>query len=398
MLFINRKITSLIEELMNNAPVVILQGPDKSGKSSLLQKMYQAKPFVSLEELDQQRMAVSQPEKFLAQFPNGVIIHEFYRVPKLLNYIAQIITKEERKGLYVLTNSYEVPIKVLDKYLMNNYVIANIWPLSLDELCVDKIFFSQIDHYITHGMHPGSFSDNSTYKYYQDYAKNFIERGVRNMISIKDAGLFQDFLILCASKIGQNFNSNSLSNELGVSHHTIQSWLSVLEKAFICFRVKPYNESFGKRTTKAPKIYFTDTGFAAYLLGISDSHKLAISPLRTKLAINFVAIEFYKNFLNLGLTPNMYYFRDSNGNEVNLILEDENKNLCAIDIKPQKTYNSNFIKKLEYFKKLSKDRFKKGYIIYDGNQEQNVENGYNLMNFHSVHKILEESLRTKDKL
>lgn len=198
-------------------------------------------------------------------------------------------------------------------------------PLSIDELAEITPNFS-CDDYLFHGMYPRIYANQiDPTKFYRDYVATYVERDVRQMINVKDLKLFQNFLKLCAGRVGQPVNTNSLSNEAGVSHTTIVNWLSILEASFIIFRLPPYFENFGKRVTKTQKIYFTDVGLARYLLDIHTKEQLARDPLLGNLFENFVIIELVKHQINKGIGPNFYFYRDSNNNEIDCLYRQEHQ-------------------------------------------------------------------------
>jgi uncharacterized protein len=210
---------------------------------------------------------------------------------------------------------------------------------------------------------------------------------VRQLVNVKDLSVFQRFLRLCASRVGQIFNAHSLSSDLGVSGHTIKSWVSILEASFLVILLQPYFENFGKRLIKSPKLYFTDVGLVSYLLGIESHQQVNRDPLRGSLVENLVVMELVKNRLNHGLDPQLYYYRDSHGNEVDIIYKQANE-LVPIEIKAAQTITQDFFKGLKYFQKLAGERCKSGYLIYSGDYEQSVK-GFQVLNFRNARKILE---------
>ncbi len=207
----------------------------------------------------------------------------------------------------------------------------------------------------------------------------YLERDVRQMIQIKDLSLFQQFLHLCAGYVGQLLNHDALSNAIGVSASTIKHWLSILEASFIIFRLPPYYENFGKRIIKSHKLYFYDVGLASYLMDFRDKKELSFSPVRGALVENFVILEILKNHLNQGNEPSLYFYRDNNQREVDLILK-SGTHLLPIEIKSSKTFTPSFLKGLHYFKDLVGERCEFGYLVYAGEQAQRI-GSFQLINF-----------------
>ncbi len=376
------------EELVlmaNSYPVVTVLGPRQSGKTTLVKALFPTKPYISLENLDDRSFAENDPRSFLEKFPDGAILDEIQRLPMLLSYIQGIVDNSNRKGLFILTGSHQLELhESISQSLAGRTAILKLLPLSYTELKSQNITNS-LDGYMLQGMYPRIYKDNiNPTKFYRDYIQTYIERDVRKMLNIKDLSLFQHFLKLCAGRIGQIFNSSSLGNELGISHNTVQNWLSILEASFIIFRLQPYFENFGKRLIKSPKIYFNDVGLASYLLDITSKEQLSRDPLRGNLVENFVISEFLKQRLNHGYEPGMYFYRESNLNEVDLIFKLGN-NLIPIEIKASKTFNTDFLKGLKYFKSIVDKRCPLGFVIYAGEQEQKIDI-FQVFNYQNIDK------------
>jgi predicted AAA+ superfamily ATPase len=387
---LKRDMANEAQEMAKVYPVVTLIGPRQSGKTTLIKELFPDKPYVSLEDLDEKNLAENDPRGFLARFPDGAILDEIQRVPALLSFLQGVVDRAEKKGLFILTGSHQLALhESISQSLAGRTAILKLLPFDINEVTAITKTFS-LDDYIYHGMYPRIYKDNiNPTKFYRDYVQTYIERDVRQMIQIKDLTLFQKFLKLCAGRIGQVFNSHGLSNELGVAYHTVSNWLSILEASFIIFRLQPYFENFGKRMIKAPKIYFTDVGLASYLLDITSVQQIARDPLRGSLVENFIISECLKRRLNKGFEPSFYYYRDSNHNEVDLIFK-SGQYLIPIEIKAAQTFHIQFLKGLEYFKKLAGDRCLHGYLVYAGEQEQRVNDFY-IYNFKHLDEILKEA-------
>jgi predicted AAA+ superfamily ATPase len=170
-----------------------------------------------------------------------------------------------------------------------------------------------------------------------------------------------------------------LANEVGVSSHTIEEWISVLQASYLIVLLQPYFENFGKRVIKSPKIYFTDVGLLCYLLGIENIKQMSRDPLRGHLVENFVVMELFKARTNQGLEPQLYFYRDSQKNEVDVIFQ-RGHELIPIEIKSAKTFNQEFLKNLEFFQKITSGRSEQGFVIYCGEKEQALRSN-RLINF-----------------
>jgi uncharacterized protein len=370
--YIDRDITKELLEMATSYPVVTLMGPRQSGKTTTVRRLFKDKPYVSLENMDERNFAGQDPRGFLDRFPDGCILDEIQRQPELLSYIQGIVDERDLKGMFILTGSHQLSLhETISQSLAGRTAILKLLPLTIGELSRSGTDLS-LEEYILNGMYPRIYKDNiNPAKLYRDYVQTYIERDVRQIINVKDLGMFQKFLKLCAGRIGQLFNSNNMSNELGVSYHTVQNWLSVLEASFIIFKLQPYYENFGKRLIKSPKIYFTDVGLASYLLDIREVSQVSRDPLRGNLVENLVILELYKAYFNRGIEPPFFFYRDSNGHEVDLVIKSGNV-LTPVEIKSSRTFNSEFLKNLNYFKSMAKERCGKGYVVYSGDQEQSV--------------------------
>lgn len=388
---ITRELSPELLDMAGQYPIVTLIGPRQSGKTTLTKQLFPDKPYVSLENLDERNFAHSDPRGFLERYPQGAILDEIQRTPELLSYIQGIVDQQNIPGMFILTGSHQLALhESVSQSLAGRTALLKLMPFSLTELLSQDIDLS-LDDYLFHGMYPRIYKSHlNPTKFYRDYVQTYVERDVRQMINIKDLTLFQHFLKLCAGRIGQIFNSHSLSNELGVSHSTIKNWLSVLEASFLIFRLTPYFENFGKRIIKSPKLYFNDVGLASYLLDITSAEQVARDPLRGNLVENLVISELIKHQLNKGIEPTFYFYRDSNHNEVDVLFK-TGAHLIPIEIKSAKTFNDNFLKGLRFFKSIALQRCPMGILIYAGSQEQRI-NIFHILNFKHAAAILDSEL------
>ena len=386
MQIIEREMGNELLDMAKHYPIVTVLGPRQSGKTTLVKKLFPHKKYVSLENLDERNFAKSDPRGFLERFPDGAIFDEIQREPSLLSYLQEIVDEADINGLFILTGSHQLELHAsITQSLAGRTAILKLLPLTLSELA-QHAPTPTLDECLLQGMYPRVYKNkpNPT-KFYRDYIQTYVERDVRKMINLKDLGLFQKFLKLCAGRIGQLFNKQNLSNELGISSSTVSSWISVLEASFLVFNLPPYFENFGKRLIKSPKLYFTDVGLVAYLLDIHTPQQLARDPLRGQLVENLVISEFLKNQYNHGLEAGLYFYRDSNQNEVDLLFKSGHE-LIPIEIKSSKTFNPDFLKGIKYFQSIATERMPFGMVIYAGEQEQKI--GFtHILNYRSMHKI-----------
>ena len=314
--------------------------------------------YANLEAPDIRLLATSDPHAFFSQFPPPVIIDEIQRVPELLSTIQVLADSNPQRGQYILTGSHQLRLQeAVAQSLAGRTALLRLLPLSISELKATGITHTR-DEFIYQGFMPRLYNEkiNPT-RLYRNYCQTYIERDIRQMINLRSLTDFENFTRLLAGRVGQILNLSSLSNDVGVSSTTLKEWLSVLEASHTIFRLNPYFENFGKRIIKSPKIYFTDVGLASYLLGIESPALATRDPLIGNLFENMVVIEALKARLNAGKEPELYFYRDNKGNEVDLLFR-QNRQLIPIEIKSAMTFKPEFAKGIARFQKTS-DKGKK---------------------------------------
>ncbi|MCD4718740.1 MAG: ATP-binding protein, partial [Desulfobacula sp.] len=319
---IPRDVSKKVMEFSKQYPVVTITGPRQSGKTTLCKMLFPNKPYVSLENIDNREFAENDPIGFLEMYPKGVIIDEIQRVPDLTSYIQTIVDEKDLPGMYILTGSQQFElINRLSQSLAGRTALIRLLPFSFSEVYGIKKN-QDIDKVLTTGFYPRIFDKGlDPYSAMEFYISTYIERDLRQLINIKDLSRFQTFLKLCAGRTGQILNMSSIGNECGISHNTVNGWLTILEASYIIKRVKPFYKNFNKRLVKAPKLFFIDTGLACFLLGISSFNHLQAHPLKGALFETFVFSELLKTNFNQAKPDNIYYFRDNIGNEIDFILD-----------------------------------------------------------------------------
>ena len=384
---IKRDITKTLLDLSKSYPVVTVTGPRQSGKTTLVRAIFPKKPYSNLENLDEREMANADPRGFLDRFPKGAILDEIQRAPDLMSYIQTIVDEKEIPGMFILTGSQNLSLLPnISQSLAGRTAILKLMPFNFAE--VDNYGTSySVDDFMLYGFFPAVYNKklNPTIAY-RNYYETYIERDLRQLINIKNLNLFQTFVRLCAGRIGQLFNASGLANEVGVSVATIKSWMSILEASFIVFLIGPYYENINKRIVKSRKIYFSDIGLAAYLVGIESAKQAMNHPLRGALFESMVIMELIKTRYNKGLDHNLYFYRDSNHNEVDILFKHSHK-LVPIEIKSSSTFNTEFLKGLKYIKKILPNKINNGFLIYAGKVEQSIQ-VYRIINYKKAGKIL----------
>ncbi len=368
-----RDLEAELKALAKNYPIVTVIGPRQSGKTTIVKHAFSEKMYANLEFPDIRAMALQDPRGFLEQYPNGAILDEIQRVPQLLSYIQPLVDEKQQKGMFILTGSHQLELQeAVSQSLAGRTALLTLLPLNLSELQTAGFDLS-VDEWLLKGGYPRIYKDNlDPTKAYRSYFQTYVERDLRQLIQVKDLTQFERFIHVIAGRIGQILNMEEIGGEIGISSHTVRHWISILEASFIVFRLPPYFENFGKRIIKSPKLYFNDIGLASYLLGIQNEIQLSRDPLRGNLFENAIILELKKERLNKGLDPNLFYYRDMQKNEIDIIYKNGN-NLVPIEIKSSKTFHLEFTKKLQYFQSIAKNRSPKAFLIYAGTAEQRIQ-------------------------
>jgi hypothetical protein len=345
--------------------------------------------YCNLEHPEVRLIAQTYPENFFRQYPAPVIIDEIQHVPELLSYIQVKVDESRKNGRYILTGSQNLTINAsITQSLAGRKALINLLPFSIWELQQIKRIHFKRDDYLYHGFMPRIYDQKQEpTQSYRNYLHTYVERDIRQLIYLKELTTFENFLRLLAGRIGQLVNLTSIANDTGVSSTTISHWLSILEASFIIYRLYPYYKNIGKRVIKSPKLYFTETGLACYLLGIENEQQVGRDPLMGNLFENMVVMEAVKTRANKGLDPNLFFFRDSHHNEIDLIYKKGNR-LIPIEIKAAMTYNNDFIKSIQKFQSLSPE-ISTGYVVYGGNKYFSPQDHIHLSGFEQTASIFE---------
>ncbi|MBP5183315.1 MAG: ATP-binding protein [Lentisphaeria bacterium] len=386
---IDRQMSSQILEAASQYPVVAVTGPRQSGKTTLCRELFPDYAYINLEKPETRQFAAEDPNGFLAQFDKPVILDEVQRVPDLFSYIMPLVDEHKKMGEFVLSGSQNFHLQeAISQSLAGRCATLKLLPLSFRELKkkpnhdIFEIGTEKPDlpespgdpfAHIFCGGYPPIYDRNiKPTNWYAQYAQSYLERDVRQLVNVGDLETFERFLRLAAGRSGQILNMESLANDAGVSPMTAKRWISLLAASYIVFLLKPHSRNFNKRLIKTPKLYFHDTGLLCYLLGIRSAKDLSLHSLRGAIFETYIISELHKSCFNAGIEPPMYYWRDSQGHEVDLLIEDGEK-LFPVEIKSAQTVSSNMFSGLNYW--CSLDGGGTGMLIYGGN-ENYTRNGF----------------------
>jgi predicted AAA+ superfamily ATPase len=378
-----RAATFKVQFLAQQFKAVAIIGPRQSGKTTLAKYVFPEKAYVNFENPDTRLFATEDPRGFLSNYPDGAIFDEAQRVPALFSYLQQILDESLTNGLFIITgsNNFLLQESILQS-LAGRVAYLTLLPLTLEEIGTQHTTCNEL---LVRGAYPGLYKeaiDPNTW--YANYIRTYIERDVRLVKNINNLLTFERFVRLCAGRVGQLLNMQSLAIEVGVDAKTINTWMGILEMTFVVFRLQPYHKNFNKRLVKMPKLYFYDTGLAAALLGIENSQQLELNPFRGALFENFVILDLIKQRFNQAKASNLFFWRDSAGNELDILI-DQTERLIPVEIKSGQTVTPAFFKGLNYWQKLTGEEG--GYVIYGGNQMEKRSQGRTVLPYTDLAKL-----------
>lgn len=393
---ISRHATNDILEGAQYFPVVAILGPRQSGKTTLAQMIFSNHAYLSLEDLDLRSAAINDPRTFLTAHRNnyGIIIDEFQYAPDLLSYIKTTVDHDQKQGYFILTGSQNFLMnQAISQSLAGRVSLHTLLPLSIGELTDNKMLPAEIEKMLFQGSYPALYSKKvPAQRLYKNYFQTYVERDVRALTQVGDLTTFKTFVMLCAARVGQLVNLASLGSECGISDTTVKRWLTILEASYIIFQLRPYHTNIGKRLVKTPKIFFYDTGLLCSLLGIEEKD-LAHHPNRGNIFESFIISECIKQSYNQGKNPQIYFWRDKTGHEVDCIIH-EGQKLIALEIKSGRTVNQRFFDGIEYWNKLIQENSSttesKSFVVFAGSSKQPRVRP-NLISWESLEEIFKRS-------
>lgn len=392
-MYIERKIIGHLNRVLTKFPVISLTGPRQSGKTTLLKNAFQSYKYYNLERLDYREILQNDIMGFLTNAGSKVIFDEAQNMPELFSYIQVVSDDRKIPGQYILSGSQSFLLsEKISQSLAGRVSVNHLFPFDLTELhLTDK---HNIAETILKGFYPRIYDQNiEPGDFYPSYLQTYVERDVRTLKAIENLSTFTRFLSLCAGRVGQVLNITSLANDAGVAVNTAKAWLSLLESSFIIFLLKPYYKNFNKRLIKAPKLYFYDTGVVSSLLKLTNANTVRTHYAYGALFENLIISEIIKSVSHSGKSPSVFYWRESNGVEIDCIIEKDNETLLFLEIKGGETYNNDFIKNLIKFSDNDKNLSIEKAVIYTGSDQFKIK-GIELLPFGKFAEFLRERVNS----
>lgn len=368
--YLLREIEEVVKDASKYFPVISLTGPRQSGKSTLLKHLFPDYIMFSMKDLNIREFATNDPIAFLNQeTEKGMFIDEVQKVPQLLEYIQGIVDNNpERHFLLTGSSNFEM-LQNLTESLPGRAGVFELFPMTMEESGRKEV---SLDEFLFEGFYPAICAKKNIAKYfYPSYVKTYVEKDVRDLLKVQNQMQFMKFMKLCAARVGSIFNASEVANEVGVDSKTITQWLSVLQASYIVTLLPPYFENRTKRLVKSPKFYFNDPGLACYLLDIETPKQLTRDKMRGAIFENMIVMEAIKHRHNQGRDGGVYFYRDSNQNEIDILIKEEGE-LIAIEVKSAQTYSSSFEDALKKADNWVKEPIKRKIVVYAGDFENAV--------------------------
>ena len=374
---ITRQIKHELTECVAEYPAVTILGPRQSGKTTLAKMTFSKRPYISLEDPDIRRQAIADPRGLLDGLQEGAVLDEIQRVPQLLSYLQGVIDANRKPGRFVLTGSHQPMVhEAISQSLAGRTAVLELMPFTVKEVRRYKRHPKGPFEWIHYGFYPGLHENKlKPARFFRSYMATYIERDLRAMIQLKDLSRFETFLHLLAGRVGQLVNYASLAGDVGVSATTIKNWISILKASYIVFELLPWHANIRKRLVKSPKLYFVDVALAAWLVGLETPAQIERDPLRGALYENLLIMEVVKNLLNQGKAPQLFFFRDSKGNEVDLLVSSAGRSFTAIEIKSAATFQPEFTKGIDVFRHSAGEKTNvRSLVWYNGRRKTTYRN------------------------
>lgn len=383
-MLVKRQIENIIKAQQAKFPILAITGPRQSGKTTMLKELFRDYRYVSLENPDMRSFASDDPNGFLNEYAEKVILDEVQSVPQLFSYLQTKVDESKKMGQYILSGSQNFNlISKITQTLAGRVALFKLLPLGFEELKTESLLAENYQKIIFKGFYPAIFDrEIDPNIFYTNYLQTYVEKDVTELLGIRDLTAFRTFLGLCAGRAGQLLNISGLANDCNISQPTAKAWLSILESSYIIFLLHPFHENFNKRLVKSPKLYFYDTGLLSHLLGIRSAEEINTNRLKGNLFENLILAEFQKKNYHQYLHLNYYFWQDSNANEVDMLIKN-NDGFDAFEIKATETISPVLFKQLDRFEELAKPTKVKKTLIYGGLNSQK-RSKYNVLSWKDI--------------
>jgi len=402
-MYIPRLLEKSLKEAVKSFPAVFIGGPRRCGKTTLSKTFLKGYNYVLLDEADVRSLAIEDPRGFLEKYPPPVILDEIQNAPDLLPYIKARIEKNKKPGQWVITGSQQWTLmKGISETLAGRIAILHLYPFSLEEVqkiprinlntaetFIEALMRSpkipaksvSLGRWLLEGGYPEVVLNQKASRklWFSSYLQTYIDRDIRGLIKQSNLHDFERFIRLLAARTAQELNCSTLSRDIGVSVPTIKTWLTLVEASGLVFLLMPYHKNFGKRIIKSPKCYFMDTGLVCYLSGHQMEEHVLQGPLAGALFETACVSQFYKRFSALVDPCSLYYYRSTDGLEVDLLIE-TGRRIYPVEMKLSSTIDSGKARALVKWLQISKNKDAKGLIISSSKQMGSI--GNNVVNCH----------------
>lgn len=385
--YIHRTIEETIAEAAQYFSVISVTGPRQSGKSTLLRHLFANVPCYSMKDVHIREFAETDPVAFLNKH-DCMMIDEVQKVPSLLEYIQGIVDNDSQRRFYLTGSSNLELLKGISESLPGRAGVFELLPMSMSET-MERSSALSVNELLFQGQYPAICAGKNKAKFfYPSYVKTYLEKDVRDLLNIKSQMQFLRFMRLCAARVGSIFNASELANEVGVDSKTITHWMSVLQASYLVVLLPPYHENITKRLIKSPKLYFTDPGLACYLLDIESDKQLDRDKMRGNIFENLIVMECIKHRLNQGKEANVFFYRDSNGSEVDVLMKQEGM-LTALEVKSAMTFSPSFVQHIRHLDSWLTTPIHRRAVVYTGIFE-NSEGEIQLINYQHLNRLLHQ--------
>lgn len=381
---VNRNIVSEINFLKEKYPIVAITGPRQSGKTTLLKELFPEYKYISLENPSVRRFFKNDPDSFFKEYNCYCIFDEAQREPELFSYLQTIVDESKIMGQYILSGSQNFHlVQGITQSLAGRVALFKLLPFDINELNNANLLPNDYITTMLKGFYPAIYDrDIPSHSFYNNYIQTYVERDITELVNIRDMKAFRTFVSLCASRAGSLLNLNALANDCNITQPTAKAWLTLLETSYVIYLLQPYHKNFDKRTIKSPKLYFYDTGLLCHLLKFKNREQLITNSFKGHLFENLVIMEYLKQNYHNNQGKDFYFWRDSTGNEVDLIIHNDDK-IDIIEIKATETILPEVFKGLNYFEKLAKDEIKSKTLVYAGT-EKHIRTAAKIVSWKSI--------------